>query len=739
MGMMQRIRSLPTIIVTGVIFLFLLLMILPSNMDEFSSRKGDGANAVVGEINGEKILRKDFEELVNEQAEDMRMQQQGREEDIDMELVRDRVWNTLVNKILIRQEAAKAGITVGKEEVLDAMLGGDIPPQIQQALGNIWTDQKTGRPDLQKYLTFITDPDAFIDGSNVPEENRAKVKSDIHKLIKKTEDELLLQKVYSSLSFIGGGAAIPPPLAVHRRYVVDSSSVSFDYVYVDASRVSDKDVPVNDQEISDYYNSHKQYYKQKAGRKVKYVVFPIVPSKEDSAAVNKKVNAVATVLSQGTDIASRDSLFTVALATNTGRVGEFIPDSILSTSAPQIKALLDSIQPHQVIGPTFIKDAYTFLRLDERKVVSDTTVKLSHIMMRIGEGINEDTAKAQLQRAIDRVKAGEDFAAVARAVSQEEGTASKGGDLGEFTSAKLTNPDIKKAIANIEINGVSDMVKLPDGYHFFKLTDRKIANTPSTRYSDVSFSYNVSNMTKKNIQSQAAKLAEQVKSGVMIDSAAVQYKLRSIETSYFDRFQNIMNTPQVNLFAYQAKLNEVSEPMELTRYGYTVVQISAIREAGTAALDEELKNNIRTKLMNRKRLDVVKAKAESIASQIASAGTFDVVRNIDTTLQVKTAMNAKDNGMLPGSQTPPDNVLTATAMKMEAGKFSGAIRGEVGYYIIKVTQKTVADESKFAANYDAFAKSMTQQISQPLIGGWYTSIRDKADITDNRYKMFYKQ
>jgi hypothetical protein len=86
------------------------------------------------------------------------------------------------------------------------------------------------------------------------------------------------------------------------------------------------------------------------------------------------------------------------------------------------------------------------------------------------ESINAD-AKAKAEEVLAKVKAGEDFATLAKQYSQDT-TASNGGDLGFFSKGKMV-PEFETAAFALKAGEVSELVKTVYGYHIIKVTEVK--------------------------------------------------------------------------------------------------------------------------------------------------------------------------------------------------------------------------------------------------------------------------
>jgi len=84
------------------------------------------------------------------------------------------------------------------------------------------------------------------------------------------------------------------------------------------------------------------------------------------------------------------------------------------------------------------------------------------------ESVNAD-AKAKAEEVLAKVKAGEDFATLAKQYSQDT-TASNGGDLGLFGKGKMV-PEFETAAFALKVGEVSGLVKTVYGYHIIKVTE----------------------------------------------------------------------------------------------------------------------------------------------------------------------------------------------------------------------------------------------------------------------------
>ena len=104
-----------------------------------------------------------------------------------------------------------------------------------------------------------------------------------------------------------------------------------------------------------------------------------------------------------------------------------------------------------------------------KELKPETEVRARHILVE-----SEDIAKAALQR----LKAGEDFAKLASELSKDPGSGKEGGDLGYFTKDRMV-PEFADAAFKTEPGQLSEIVKSQFGYHIIKVEDRRVKQPPS--------------------------------------------------------------------------------------------------------------------------------------------------------------------------------------------------------------------------------------------------------------------
>ena len=98
--------------------------------------------------------------------------------------------------------------------------------------------------------------------------------------------------------------------------------------------------------------------------------------------------------------------------------------------------------------------------------------KVRHILIKINELVDDAEASKRAWTLKERISSGDDFAALARANSDDKGSAIKGGSLDWVESGALVKP-FEEAMTKLKINEISDPVQTQFGWHIIQVLDRE--------------------------------------------------------------------------------------------------------------------------------------------------------------------------------------------------------------------------------------------------------------------------
>ncbi|MGA1249114.1 MAG: peptidylprolyl isomerase [Candidatus Kapaibacteriota bacterium] len=726
MGIISRMRDIsPYMLVIFVVSFIVFMVASDSNLGTVLNSSSSSTN-VVGIINGEEISYQEFELRVKEQADMQR--QQNPQAEVDENMIRQGVWDQFVEEILIRQAGKAAGIKVTQDEVLDIML--DSPPEY---LTRNFTDS-TGKFNRQAYLDVMTNPDiiaqniaagkkaGMIPQSVDPAEEVAKFKNSLLKI----EDFMYKSRLVEHFRRATGTAgSIVSPTFLKNKYVNEGTTFDFDYIQFNINSVDPKSIgKPTDQELQAEYEAIKEFTKQKPARKIKYVTFPLEPSKQDTLVASKKIARIQQSLTAALTPAEKIAAFDQYFAEYSGVQQEYQP---LKKLAPEVSSLLSTAKQGDIIGPIATNGGTFLYKVDSLRSGVNDLVKASHIL--INFGTNKDSSKALASQILSRAKKGEDFAALAKEYSQDNGSKDRGGEYDYFPKGQMVKP-FEDACFNNAPGSIVGPVETQFGYHIIKVVD-KISD--EIKYSEIMITVDLTMNTKKQLRRDAMSFKQQLDDGQNIETLSKKLKKNVVETMFFDAQMPILGSQSLSSFAFSNDIGSISEPMELKMFGIVIAQITGKREAGLVPF-EDMKEQLIQKVLTKKRMKLLKQRANALYDKIKNSERLFAVSQIDPTIEVKSVLKAKNNGLVDGAGNEP--VLTQKAMITPLNKINPPIQGEGGWYIYQVIQRTDADMKGFSKARPELLMNLTSQAASPAYTQWFNALKEKAEIQDNRGKLY---
>jgi peptidyl-prolyl cis-trans isomerase C len=140
------------------------------------------------------------------------------------------------------------------------------------------------------------------------------------------------------------------------------------------------------------------------------------------------------------------------------------------------KMLQAEVEAKAAVKPQQITDFY---QNNPDKFQQGQRVRASHILIAFppnADAAAKQTAKAKAEGVLKDVKAGKDFATLAKENSQDPGSAPNGGDLNFFERGQMVGPFDQAAFA-LKPGETSDLVETQFGYHIIRLTEKQDART----------------------------------------------------------------------------------------------------------------------------------------------------------------------------------------------------------------------------------------------------------------------
>jgi peptidyl-prolyl cis-trans isomerase C len=121
-----------------------------------------------------------------------------------------------------------------------------------------------------------------------------------------------------------------------------------------------------------------------------------------------------------------------------------------------------------------------YFKEHEKEFIVPSAVKARHIFIKLATSASaeeRDKARNKAEELRQRLKKGEDFAALATKASEDEDTAKNGGDLGRILAGKTNSADFETALFSLKAGEISEVVTTPFGLHIIKVDERQEQHT----------------------------------------------------------------------------------------------------------------------------------------------------------------------------------------------------------------------------------------------------------------------
>lgn len=713
MAALGKIRSRGALLI-GIIGLGLFSFIAEEAFRSCDSASAD-KHQQVGEVLGEKINVTEFQKLVDEYTEVIKMQQ-GQENlnEDQLNQVKDMVWNTYVQTKLIQNEAHKLGLTVTDAE-LQQVLAEGTNPMLQQTP---FFNQQTGRFDVNALKKFL----AEYKTQQTANPQMAKQYETVYKywtFIEKTLRQQLLSQKYQGLF---AHCFLSNKVEAKMAFDDQNNESQVQLAAFPYSSIDDNKITVTDADLKAKYDEKKSIFKQYVEtRDIKYIDVQVKASAADRAALQKEFDGYRAELSAAADPSD--------LVRKSTSLVSYLGVPVKKEALPyDIAQRLDSMAVGSTSKVIENKNDNTLnlVKLVAKRELPDS---IQFRAIQVG-GATAAEAATRADSILNAIKAGADFEVVAK----------KYGQTGEKTwmttrqyqNAPSLDKDTKNYIENLNTMATGELknLTLAQGNLVLQVVDRKAM---TTKYVAAVVKKNIT-FTKDTYSAAYNKFSSFVSANLTADellknAAKSGYTVqeRKDVTTAEHYLAGIHSTRDAMRWLFEAKKGAVSSLYECGDNDHLlIVVLNNINPIGYRSLeDAQVKEYIKAEVIKDKKAEQLMAKAKaskSVADAKAKGATVAPVAQVTFAAPVFVAATGASEPALSGA-------IAATAK----GKFSKQpVKGNAGVYVFQVTNKT-----QRPAKFDE--KAEMQRLSQrqmQMAGNFMNELYIKANVVDNRYLFF---
>jgi len=381
-----------------------------------------------------------------------------------------------------------------------------------------------------------------------------------------------------------------------------------------------------------------------------------------------------------------------------------------------------ALKAKQTVTPQEIQQRY---QQNAAMYSTPEQVRASHILFKT-DGKNDDAQKKKAQDVLAKVKAGGDFAALAKQYSEDDGSKANGGDLDFFGKGTMYK-EFEDAAWAMKPGDISGLVKSPAGWHIIKLTDRRAATTKTL--AEVTPQIQDQIKTEK-AQAEAQKAAEDIAKDVTapadLDKEARARGLAVGDSGLFSRDEPLAGlgfAPAVSASAFSLQQGKVSGLLR-TNTGFAIIALTEIKPAYVPQLSE-VKDKVREDVIRLKALEVAKTKAAAMAK---AGGDFNAAAKA-------AGADVKSTDFITRESAYPEigvnTSVDAVAFNLKPGETSAPIPTDTAIVVVHVKEKQAVDPAKMLADRDMTRDQLLSQHRQEFFSAYMQKARQNMKVTFN--------
>ena len=352
-------------------------------------------------------------------------------------------------------------------------------------------------------------------------------------------------------------------------------------------------------------------------------------------------------------------------------------------------------------------------------------IRASHILLNVA-GKDEAVVRKQADAILQQVKAGTDFAALAKKLSEDPGTRDNGGDLDYFSRGRMV-PEFEAAAFALQPGQVSDVVRTQFGFHIIKLVDKRPAVTRT--FEDVRPQIEEqlrAQRANEQLAARAAELANSIADPGDLDTVARESGLTVTESDFFSREDPIPGlgvAPQVAAAAFELEDGQVSDAIQSPR-GPVFIALAGRRDPSVPTLDQ-VRDRVRDDLIRERATEMSKQRGGQIAAALRSASDFAAAAKAQ-------GFPAKDTQLVPRGSPLPDVGVNAevdkAAFSLPAGGVSNPVTTNDATVIVRVVERDEVTPEELTQGKEAFRDQLLADRRGRFFTAYMARAKERMDI-----------
>jgi len=393
--------------------------------------------------------------------------------------------------------------------------------------------------------------------------------------------------------------------------------------------------------------------------------------------------------------------------------------------------LLDraTLQPQVTVTDRDIEMHYLDRREEFRQ---EEEACASHILVKVkageeGEGHPEAEARAIAQGLLDKVRAGGDFAAIAKASSEDQGSAQGGGDLGCFPPGRMV-PEFDDAVFALAPGQVSELVKTSFGYHVIHLASKRESTVLPLAQVKERIRATVTERKVRELGEQKAQaLAEALGKGQSLEEAAKAQGLAVQRSAPFAKGETppVLSSPVLVARVFALAPGQAEKEGFALPQGAAFVSLAEVQPARAPAL-ADARDRVRADLVDEAAFAQARAAAAAVRAKAETVGLEKAAAAAGLVRKETPALTARGQAL---GDLGTGGALEEIAFSLPEKAMSDPVRTSSGWAVLRALEKKPFDPAELAKQKAQIAASLRQQKQSELFRAFVVEARDRYEIT----------
>ena len=386
------------------------------------------------------------------------------------------------------------------------------------------------------------------------------------------------------------------------------------------------------------------------------------------------------------------------------------------------------------------EEARSYYRSNQKEFENPEKIKISQILLKIPDKTTDDEKESIKKMAFDleqKLKSGTDFSQLAKESSQDDSTASKGGDLGWVTRGSM-NQSIEDAAFRLDKGRFSSPILTDQGYHLI-MVEEKVEErvTPFEEAKDMIIQRMKDDQAKRQISRFADDFYEQVYRTDKLQEQAQKFGLEAHEVDSVTKsggIPGVIDDASISQEIFELKTGEVSK---LLRNGdnYLVAQLIEKHPERIPSFNE-IKSLVEKDHDKDRAITSSIKRAEGLIDELTKdLSKADAIAKRNGLSWESLDPVSRTAGFVPhlGKSNQVSEMLTSISPTTPI--YATPITTPSGTAIVRLLSIEPASEDEYAKGASEFRNWVLEVKRTEFLKGWLRMLRDKSSIDINQKSL----